>query len=43
MILRVLIPTLESRPDQFQYMWERLAAQIRTAGAEGAMEVLGVI
>lgn len=40
MLLSVLIPTLESRAEQFQYLSARLASQIRAAGVEGAVEVL---
>jgi len=39
-MLSVLIPTLESRRQQFQYIWERLASQIRAAGVEHSVEVL---
>jgi glycosyltransferase involved in cell wall biosynthesis len=39
-MLSLLIPTLESRHQQFQYLREKLAAQIRAAGVEHAVEVL---
>jgi len=40
MILSVLIPTLESRREQFHYLWERLASQIRAEQLQDKVEVL---
>ena len=40
MILSVLIPTLDSRREQFDHLYERLAAQVHAANAEGNVEVL---
>ena len=40
MILSVLIPTLENRREQFHYISERLASQIRAESAEALVEVL---
>jgi glycosyltransferase involved in cell wall biosynthesis len=40
MILSVLIPTLDSRREQFDCLYERLAAQVHAASAEVAVEVL---
>lgn len=40
MMLSVLIPTLESRREQFQHIWGRMISQIRAAGAERTVEVL---
>jgi hypothetical protein len=39
-MLSLLIPTLESRRAQFQYLWEKLAAEIRAAGVEHLVEML---
>jgi len=39
-ILSVLVPTLESRRESFEHIWERLASQVRAAGAEHTIELL---
>lgn len=39
MMLSVLIPTLESRREQFQHMLDRPTAQIHVGGMERAVEV----
>jgi glycosyltransferase involved in cell wall biosynthesis len=40
MMLSVLIATLENRREKFQYIFDRLTAQIRDSGTEGLVEVL---
>ena len=40
--LSILIPTLESRQQQFEWLYDKLATQVRRHGLEGEVEILSL-